>query len=326
LVRRILAFSRPQELKREVIQLQPVVEEALELVRTTLSAKVEIRTEFAPDLPPVVADATQIHQIVVNLATNAAHAIGPNSGVIEFQLNAMNVSEDHTVPSLNLSAGGYVHLKVSDNGCGMDRATSDRIFDPFFTTKGPAEGTGLGLSVVHGIIKNHGGAISVYSEAGRGTAFHLYFPASGNAVASAEPAPEIQPGRSEHILYVDDDDALVVLVTRMLQRLGYRVSGHTGATRALEQFRSSPRDFDAVVTDLSMPGMSGFEFARELLATRPDTPIIMTSGYVRPEDQEKALTMGLRDLILKPDTIEQLGRTLDRIFQHEHSPDKPVSA
>jgi PAS domain S-box-containing protein len=326
LVRRILAFSRPQELKREVIQLQPVVEEALELVRTTLSAKVEIRTEFAPDLPPVVADATQIHQIVVNLATNAAHAIGPNSGVIEFQLNAMNVSEDHTVPSLNLSAGGYVHLKVSDNGCGMDRATSDRIFDPFFTTKGPAEGTGLGLSVVHGIIKNHGGAISVYSEAGRGTAFHLYFPASGNAVASAEPAPEIQPGRSEHILYVDDDDALVVLVTRMLQRLGYRVSGHTGATRALEQFRSSPRDFDAVVTDLSMPGMSGFEFARELLAIRPDTPIIMTSGYVRPEDQEKALTMGLRDLILKPDTIEQLGRTLDRIFQHEHSPDKPVSA
>ncbi|MGB9405166.1 MAG: CHASE3 domain-containing protein [Candidatus Acidiferrales bacterium] len=325
LVRRILAFSRPQELKRELIQLQPVVEEGLELLRATLPATVEIRTVFASGLPAVVADATQIHQIIVNLATNAAHAIGPKSGQIELRLDAVNIREDRAISTPDLQAGRYVHCSVSDNGCGMDRATVDRIFDPFFTTKGPGEGTGLGLSVVHGIIKNHGGAISVYSEPGRGTAFHLYFPASGNAVGSAPESPcEAEPAQNEHVLYVDDDEALVDLVTRVLGRLGYRVSGYTDAARALEKFRSSPQDFDAVVTDLSMPGMSGFEFAGEVLAARPDTPIVMTSGYVRPEDQEEALRMGLRDLILKPDTIEQLGRTLDQVFHHDRTSAKSV--
>ena len=326
LVRRILAFSRAQELKREVMDLQPVVEEALKLVRATLPATVEFRTEFAAELPPVVADSTQVHQIIVNLATNAAHAIGAKSGLIEFRLEAIQQSEDDPIPSLSLPAGRYVHLIASDSGCGMDRATLERVFDPFFTTKAPGEGTGLGLSVVHGIMKTHGGAISVYSEPGRGTAFHLYFPASGSAV---ERAPETRlesiRGRSEHVLYVDDEEPLVELVTRTLERLGYRVSGYTEARRALEEFRARPQDFDAVVTDLSMPGMSGFELAGELLGIRPEIPIVMTSGYLRPEDQEKALQMGLRDLILKPDTIEQLGRTLDRIFQAERSLAKPVS-
>jgi CheY-like chemotaxis protein len=183
----------------------------------------------------------------------------------------------------------------------------------------------LGLSVVHGIIKSHGGAISVYSEPGRGTTFHLYFPASGGVVARrVEPIREAQPGRSEHVLYVDDDEALVILVTRMLERLGYRVTGYTDAARALQKFRLRPRDFDAVVTDLSLPGMSGFDLAAEVLATWADTPIVMTSGYVRPEDQERALRMGLRDLILKPDTIEQLGRTLDQIFLRARGAGKPV--
>jgi len=325
LVRRILAFSRPQESKREVMQLQPIVEEGLELVRATLPATTEYRTEFAPDLPPVVADATQIHQIIVNLATNASHAIGAKRGLIEVRLEAVDVGEDFAVAVPDLQAGRYVHLNVTDNGCGMDRATAARIFDPFFTTKGVGEGTGLGLSVVHGIIKSHGGAISVYSEPGRGTTFHLYFPASGEAVARvAEPVREAQPGHSERVLYVDDDEALVMLVTRMLERLGYRVSGYTNPVSALEKFQSNPRDFDAVVTDLSMPGMSGFDVAAAVLAARADTPVVMTSGYVRPEDQERALRMGLRDLILKPDTIEQLGRTLDQVFLHARSAAKPV--
>jgi len=317
LVRRILSFSRPQELKREVIQLQPVVEEALKLVRATLPVTIEFRTAFASDLPTVVADSTQVHQIIVNLATNAAHAIGRRSGSIEFRLETTNIDEEHANPGLKLQTGRYVRLKVSDSGCGMDQATVGRIFDPFFTTKGPGEGTGLGLSVVHGIMTCHKGAVTVYSEPGRGTAFDLYFPASGNAVESAPISSRgVQRERNERVLYVDDEKMLVELAKRTLERLGYRVSGYTDAARALEEFRSSPQAFDVVVTDLSMPQMSGFEFARELLAVRPDTPIVMTSGYVRPEDQEKALRMGLRDLVLKPDTIEQLGRTLDNIF-HE---------
>jgi PAS domain S-box-containing protein len=318
LVRRILAFSRPQELERKVLHLQPIVEEALKLLRATLPSTVEFRSEFAKDLAPVVADASQVHQIIVNLGTNAAHAIGTRSGLIEFRLDVADLRGDHAEPPAGIPKGAYICLTVADNGCGMDRAVLDRIFDPFFTTKAPGEGTGLGLSVVHGIIQNHGGAIRVYSDLGRGTAFYLYFPAAASAVErSPEPPRPVQRGRSERVLYVDDEEPLVFLVKRMLERLGYRVSGFTDATRALEEFRSRPRDFDVVVTDLSMPRMSGFELAHEILAARPDVPIVMTSGYVRPEDQQKALEMGLRDLIPKPHTIEQLGRTLDALFHHD---------
>lgn len=320
LVRRILVFSRPQELKREVLHLQPVVEEALKLVRATLPTTIAFRTKFAHDLPTVMADGTQIHQVIVNLATNAAHAIGEKSGVIEFRLDVTLVREGDTGEAGNLREGEYVRLYVGDNDCGMERTTLDRIFDPFFTTKGPGKGTGLGLSVVHGIMTNHGGAVRVYSEPGRGTAFHLYFPAVGTAAEIAQkPAGEARRGGHEHILYVDDEEPLVFLGTRMLERIGYKVTGHTDAALALEEFRANPQEFDVVVTDLSMPKMSGFEFARELLARRADMPVVLTSGYVRPEDQERAQSMGLRDLILKPHTIEQLSRTLDELFHREAS-------
>lgn len=325
LVRRILAFSRPQELKQEVIQLQPVVEEALKLLRATLPATIEFRTAFASGLPPVVADSTQVHQVIVNLATNAAHAIRPASGWIEFRLDAAAISQELPIPGLDLPAGRYVRLTVGDSGRGMDRATVSQIFDPFFTTKGPGEGTGLGLSVVHGIMATHKGAVTVYSEPGRGAVFYLYFPASANVVRSARVFPREAPrGHNQRVLYLDDEKALVELIERMLERRGYHVTGFTDPARALEQFRLRPGDFDVVVTDLSMPQMSGFEFAQELLAIRPDTPIVMTSGFVRPEDQDKALRMGLRDLILKPDTVEQLGQTIERIFSQEPTPAKPL--
>lgn len=323
LVRRILTFSRPGEIKRQIIDLQPVVEEALKLVRATLPATIEFRTTFVENLPRVMADSTQVHQIIVNLATNAAHAIGSKSdGSIEVRLDKAILTADDSSPSLDLPEGEYVRLFVSDNGCGMDRATLERIYDPFFTTKKPGEGTGLGLSVVHGIMKNHDGAIVVYSEPGRGTAFRLFFPAAeaGGAVAAtndAGKAAESPQRRTEAILYVDDEEPLVALVKRTLERLGYQVTGQNNPVEALELFRRDPAAFDAVVTDLAMPQLSGFDLASELLAIRPKVPIVMTSGYVRPEDQERALHMGLRDLILKPDTIEQLARTLDRVFHRD---------
>jgi PAS domain S-box-containing protein len=319
LVRRILTFSRPGEMKRQVCSLQFVVEEALKLVRATLPATIEFRTAFAPNLANVLADASQIHQIVVNLATNAAHAIGDRSdGLIEVRVDNAELTADDSRPSLNLREGSYVRVFVSDNGCGMDRATQDRIFDPFFTTKGPGEGTGLGLAVVHGIMKNHDGGIAVYSEPGRGTAFQLFFPAAGPAGATVQKvtAP-VERERTERVLYVDDEEPLVVLITRMLGRLGYKVTGETNPVHAVELFRASPKSFDVVVTDLAMPQLSGFDMASQLLAIRPDVPIVMTSGFVRPEDQKRAQAMGIRELILKPDTIDQLGRALDGIFQHE---------
>jgi PAS domain S-box-containing protein len=328
LVRRILTFSRPDELKRQTVDLRPVMEEALKLVRATLPATIQFQTEFAADLPTVLADSSQVHQIIVNLATNASHAIGAKSdGLIQIRLDATDLNDEDYSHALDLPSGNYVRLSISDNGCGMDAATLERIYDPFFTTKKPGEGTGLGLSVVHGIMKNHGGGIVVYSDPGRGTAFRLFFPAAGAALAAAtKPSSMLLRLRNESILYVDDEEPLVVLAKRTLERLGYKVTGQTNPLQALELFRRDPTAFDAVVTDLAMPQLSGFDLAAQILALRPNVPIIMNSGFVRPEDQERALHMGLRDLILKPDTIDQLGRILDHVFQADPIvPAKPLA-
>jgi PAS domain S-box-containing protein len=322
LVRRILSFSRPQEQNREPQPVQPVVEEALKLVRATLPASVQIESFFTPDLPPVAVDATQLHQVIVNLATNASHAIGDKPGIITVRLTGRNITEDDLVATPNLHQGRYVCLSVGDNGCGMDRATLDRVFDPFFTTKPVGQGTGLGLSVVHGIVASHGGAVTAYSQPGKGTSFVLYFPAaeaSASAPASVA-APPVERGRQENILYVDDEECLVMLGTLFLQRLGYQVTGQVDANAALYDFRSRPEHFAAVVTDLSMPRMSGFDLARELLKLRPGLPILMTSGYIRPEDQKAAEALGIARIILKPSTIDALGQALDEVLHPKPAP------
>jgi PAS domain S-box-containing protein len=321
LVQRILAFTRQQEIKRKVVKLQPVVEEALKLLRSTLPAMIEIRTKFATDVPEVAADSSQIHQLILNLATNSAHAIGQRTGLIEIGLDALTVSADLARASTDLREGRYARLSVSDNGCGMDKATLERIFDPFFTTKPAGQGTGLGLSTVHGIMHGHDGAVTVYSQPGKGTTFRLYFPVAGDSASEGEtPRREVARGSGERVLYVDDETALVQLATRILNRLGYQVSGYTDPSEALQAFRSHPQDFDVVVTDLSMPGMSGFDLARGLLEIRPELPIVMTSGHVRPEDQDTAVRIGIRELILKPNTVDELGRALDELLRNRGKP------
>ncbi len=202
----------------------------------------------------------------------------------------------------------------------MNRETQERIFDPFFTTKPPGQGTGLGLSVVDGIVKSHGGAVTVDSEPKKGTTFKLYFPAESGAIESdKERLKAIMKSRGKRVLYVDDDSALVFLTTRKLTRLGYAATGETDPVAALNRIRTSPQAFDAVVTDLSMPRMTGFNLAREIQALRPDMPVVLTSGFVRPEDQELAQQIGIRALILKPSTVDELGVELDRIFSVEGS-------
>jgi CheY-like chemotaxis protein len=263
----------------------------------------------------------------MNLVTNSAHAVGYRTGLIEFGLDALTVSADLARTSPDLREGRYARLSVSDNGCGMDKATLERIFDPFFTTKPAGQGTGLGLSTVHGIMRGHEGAITVYSQPGKGTTFRLYFPGAADAAAEVEaPRPEIASGHGQHVLYIDDEDALVRLATRTLRRLGYKITGYTDPAQALQAFRSRAHEFDVVVTDLSMPGMSGFDLARGLLEIRPDVPIVMTSGYLRPEDQETALRIGIRALILKPNTVEELGSVLDKLLRDQADSDGMTSA
>ncbi len=318
LVKRILGFSRPQEQKKQVVQIQPVIEEALKLMRATLPARVRFDAQFATDLPPAKVDPGQLHQVIVNLTTNAAHAIGEKNGTIEIRLDVVDVSPDDRHAAGKLEEGKYLRLFVSDDGCGMNRGTLNRIFDPFFTTKKQGEGTGLGLSVVHGIVTSHGGAIAVTSQPGEGTAFHLFFPIANEAVEASAAAPkESGQSRSEHILYVDDEEALVFLATRLLERRGYRVSGFTSATTALKQFRENPGEFDAVVTDLSMPGMSGFEFTEEIHRMRAEIPVLLTSGYLQADDQEKAEKLGIRETIQKPATAEKLAGALEKILAEQ---------
>jgi CheY-like chemotaxis protein/two-component sensor histidine kinase len=316
LVRRILTFTRPSEQKREVQQLQPVVEEAIKLVRATLPANVQIRTNFAAGLPPAEVDATQLHQVIVNLATNGAHAIGDRQGIVELRLELCDLTANDAERVPGLVPGRYIQLYVGDNGCGMDRATQARIFDPFFTTKPVGQGTGLGLSVVHGIVKSHDGAVTVYSEVGKGTVFHLYFPvASGPETQHSAEPQHTERIRNEHLIYVDDEEALVFFATRMLTRLGYRVTGYTDALEALREIRAHPGEVDAVVTDLSMPRISGLDVAREALAIRPDLIVVITSGYMRPEDQLQAEQMGVREIIMKPTSATQLANRLDKLMQ-----------
>jgi PAS domain S-box-containing protein len=317
LIRRILTFSRPRDQQLQPVRLRPVLEEAVRLLRSIIPAGVELAFNSAADVPAVRADPSQIHQILLNLATNAWHAMDGHSGRIEIRLDASQVDQAQAQRNPDLHPGSYVRLAVSDTGQGMDAPTLTRIFEPFFTTKAPGQGTGLGLSVVHGIVRNHGGAIVVESEVGRGSTFTLYLPVSETPVSAAPlsfPSGAQARGLGEHILYLDDEESLVSLAERYLARLGYRFTGCTRAADAVAAFRADPQAFDLVITDSNMPGMSGMDVARQVLALRPDTPVVLTSGYLRAEEIEQALALGIREVVLKPDTIDELGPAVKRLL------------
>jgi len=318
LVRRILSFSKPQEQNLEEQNLHLLVEEALKLARVTLPAMIEIRYTQDPHLPLARLDATQICQVILNLVTNAAHAIADKSGLIEVKVDVPVVREEEIQLYAQIPVGPYVRLSISDNGCGMDAATLERIFDPFFTTKPMGKGTGLGLSVVHGIVAAHRGVLKVYSEPGKGTTFQIYFPALPGAVQLMQAAERDAPaGRGEHVLFVDNESVLVFVGTKMLEQSGYKVTGLSSGEAALRVFRRRPEAFDAVITDLSMPAMSGLQLARELRNLRADIPILLTSGYFNPEDQMNAERLGVRSLLTKPVNARQLLWALHAIFQEQ---------
>ncbi len=317
LVQQILAFSRrqPHSLKRQ--PLAPVVEESVRLLRPLLPAMVELELVL-PDAPMTVqADATQLHQVLMNLCTNAWHAMNGAAGRIEVRLDRQTLDDD-TAQRRGLQSGPHAHLAVIDNGCGMNEATRQRLFEPFFTTKPVGQGTGLGLAVVHGIVSAHQGAIGVTSTPGRGTHFDLYFPLQpdlpeASATAAAGP-PQAAPAPDPHVMYLDDDPVMVVMVEGLLRHAGYRVTTFEDPREAMARLRARPAEIDLVVTDFNMPGLSGLEVAGELASLRPGLPVVISSGYVTEALLDAAARVGVRSVMQKEFTLEQLPALLRRLL------------
>ena len=330
LVQQILAFGRRQTTERKVMSLVPMVEESARLLRATLPAAISLKVECAADAPAVLADAGQIVQVLLNLCSNAWHATRGRAlpGTIEIRLeayerepNGTSDSESAYNPLGQLQPGRYACLSVRDNGAGMDAATRGHLFEPFFTTKPVDEGTGLGLSVVYGIVRGHHGVIQVQSQFGQGSVFRVYFPDAGSP-ASLIPAPGQKSVRAPalqgdgvRVLYIDDDDAIVYLMKRLLESKGYCVSGYTDQNEALAAARAEPGRFDVVMTDYNMPGMSGLDVARALREIRADLPIILASGNITEELRVHAPGAGVNELVFKPNTVEELCEAIDRQVQ-----------
>ncbi len=304
LVQQIVAFSRQQPQALVVQPLRPLMEETVRLLRATLPARVELETRFSDAPLAVGADATQFQQVLMNLCTNAWHALDGGAGRIVIGLDA---AAPDGVPQ--------AHVWVSDNGCGMDEATRQRVFEPFFTTKPVGQGTGLGLAVVHGIVSSHQGSISVHSVPGQGSSFEMLFPLAvpPQAQPAAQPAPAAQPrGGGEHVLYVDDDPVMALMVEALLRRLGYRVSALCDPREALALLRRDPAAIDVLVTDFNMPELSGLDLAREAGALRPALPVVLTSGFVSESLRAEVAAAGVRHVMQKEFTLEQLGGMVQR--------------
>ena len=352
LVRQVLAFSRQQPVERTRVNVCTILAESCTLLRSALPPQVELVQSCAPNTPFIEADATQIGQVIVNLCTNAIHSLDGRPGRIEWRIDALP-NHSPLLPSelaqtcarLGVDA---VRLRVSDNGSGMEEAVRNRIFEPFFTTKAVGQGTGLGLPVVLGVVQVHGGAIEVDSQPGRGTEFTLFFPAAalgatGQVDSSTGPSPHEpvtmgfiktvpppvsstmpDPAMAEdpstvlpHILYLDDDDTLVFLVRRLLERRGYRVTAFTSQTQAIDAVRAAPEGFQLLLTDFNMPGMSGLEVAKAVLAINPLLPVAVASGYITDELQAEAKAAGVREVVFKTDAVEAFCEVVARLVRSE---------
>ncbi|MFZ5775974.1 MAG: PAS domain S-box protein [Thermodesulfobacteriota bacterium] len=319
LVKQILTISRQMEREKNPIQLQPIIKEAIKFLRSSIPSSIEIRQNIAQDCGYINADPTQIHQVVMNLCTNAYHAMREHGGMLSIGLSSQRLSQDETIARLDLPAGDYVRLEVADTGCGMTPQLAERIFEPYFTTKKMGEGTGLGLSVVHGIVKSHGGDIRVYSEPGRGTTMHVYLPcAPGQQEGERQTTARQEiPGGAERVLLVDDEEMISIYLQKSLEKLGYRVTAMTDSQAALERFSEAPQDVDLLITDMTMPHLDGEALSRKALAIRPDLPIILCTGFSDLINEEKARSIGIRKYLSKPVSRQELGWALREILDRK---------
>jgi CheY-like chemotaxis protein len=263
----------------------------------------------------VLADLTQIHQIMMNLCTNASHAMSENGGELSVSLIPVNIPNDEFGP-MDLPPGPYLKLTVSDTGCGMAPDVINRIFEPYFTTKGEDKGTGLGLSVVHGIVQNHGGRITVESTPGKGSAFHVYLPEIIESDEDKKPIQAEEPllKGTERILFVDDEPTLVKLGKTILESLGYKVVGRTSSEEALELFKTNPGQFDLVITDMTMPDLTGAQLSKQLIEIRPDIPIVLCSGFSEKMTEGTAKKIGIREFLIKPIPRQVLSKIIRKVL------------
>ena len=314
LVQQILAFSRQSEQECQPVQVSLIVKEALKMLRASLPKTIEIN-QAIDSVGVTMSDPTQIHQVIMNLCTNAHHAMREHGGILEVTLKNVDLDAGTEIQQKGLQPGPYIELTVSDTGYGIDAAVVDRIFDPYFTTKPLGEGTGLGLSVVHGIVKGIGGAIEVKSTPGKGSTFEVFLPRIERGYTKAEDisAVELPRGR-ERILVVEDENALLKVMAQMLERLGYKAVLASSSVHAFELFRENPDGFDLVVTDQTMPQQTGAELAKKILMLRPDIPVIICTGFSDLINQEIAEGIGIREFIMKPINIKNLAATVRKVL------------
>jgi len=316
LVRQILTFSRRRPQQLDVIALRPVAEETFRLLRATLPAGVDLRQDLTDSPLYVHADATQLQQVLMNLCTNAWHALQGETGQIVIGLAGVTVdADDSRTPGLD--AGAYAHLWVKDTGSGMDARTLERVFEPFFTTKSTGQGTGLGLSVVHGIVAAHHGSITVDTLPGQGSTFHVLLP------ATSEPMPlparheraALAAAHGEHVIYLDDDETVMLVMVRILERAGYHCTGYLDASAALASIRAAPGAVDVFITDYNMPGQSGLDVAREAADLKPGLPIAISSGMITDELRERARALGVQAVIAKENAFREIVPLVRRLVE-----------
>ena len=316
-VKQILAFSRQSLQEMKPVRISTIIKESLKFLRSSIPTIIEIHQDIPSESDTVRADPTQINQVLINLCTNAAHAMGEKGGVLEVSLKNIEMDEDSAIHYHDLSSGKYVRLTVSDTGHGIEPEILERIFDPYFTTKGVGEGSGMGLSVVHGIVKSHSGDISVSSEPGKGTTFQVFLPCT-----ESKPEPEIEitveiTRGNESILFVDDEKAMVDAIQPMIERLGYKVTARTSSIEALEAFRANPDRFDLVITDFNMPNMTGMELAKELIKLRSDILIVLCTGYSEHINEDKAKGSGIHAFVMKPVALGEIAKKIREVLDQD---------
>lgn len=314
LVKQILAFSRQAQVERLPIQLQPVVNEVLKMLRSSIPSSIPIHADIDSECGVVLADPTQVHQIMVNLCTNASHAMEDTGGILQIQLKSIHIDNETELGPLTLEPGQYAELIISDTGCGIGPDIIDKIFDPYFTTKGQGKGTGMGLAIIHGIITSYNGGITVESTLGKGTTFHVYFPVVAQEEMATVKEVETIPLGCDRVLFVDDEELLAEMGKDMLERLGYQVTTRRSSLEALATFQNNPDGFDVIITDQTMPGMTGSDLSQRLLQIRPDIPIILCTGYSNLIDEDSSKALGIKEFALKPLTKQVIAKLIRKVL------------
>ena len=320
LVKQILTFSRQNCQERKPLKVQSLIKEAVKLLRATIPSSIDIECNIDEFCGLIKGDPTQIHQIIMNLCTNAYHAMQETGGKLEVSLKEIDISYEQSVERVGMKVGKHIELIVKDSGHGMNLQVIERIFEPYYTTKEQGKGTGLGLSVIHGIVKNHGGDITVSSQPGKGSSFKVYLPIIDEVEEETQTdEPLIEINGKERILLIDDEQQIIDIERQILERLGYTVTAKTDSQEALEEFAAQPDHFDLVITDMTMPKMTGDQLAQQMMNINPQIPVILCTGFNEAISEEKALAMGIDKFVMKPVVKDELASTIRKVLDNRHA-------